>query len=213
MLPSPTSRLRFREMTPSDLDVMARLLGDPAVMEFYPRPKTRPEALAWIEWNQRNYRELGHGLWIVENHDGVFVGDCGLTWQRVNGQPRLEVGYHVVPEFQGRVWPPRLLRRAGTSPRTCSELRNSSRSSTRKIWHPGGWRRNSAWRRARMITGIQVLWRMPGRAGPSWPWSFLGLVRDIRRRVPSVSGPPTRTVAPDASHSRCSSRYERSTWA
>lgn len=102
MLPAPTSRLRFREMTPSDLDVMARLLGDPAVMEFYPRPKTRPEALAWIEWNQRNYRELGHGLWIVENHDGVFVGDCGLTWQRVNGQPRLEVGYHVVPEFQGR---------------------------------------------------------------------------------------------------------------
>lgn len=101
MLPSPTPRLLFREMTPSDLDAMARLLGDPTVMEFYPRPKTRPEALAWIEWNQRNYREHGYGLWIVENHDGAFVGDCGLTWQRVNGQPRLEVGYHVVPEFQG----------------------------------------------------------------------------------------------------------------
>ncbi|MEZ2371079.1 GNAT family N-acetyltransferase [Arthrobacter sp. RCC_34] len=102
MLPSPTSRLRFREMTPSDLDAMARLLGDPTVMEFYPRPKTRPEALAWIEWNQRNYRELGHGLWVVEDHDGTFIGDCGLTWQRVNGLPRLEVGYHVVPEFQRR---------------------------------------------------------------------------------------------------------------
>lgn len=102
MLPTLTPRLRFREMTPSDLDPMARLLGDPTVMKFYPRPKTRPEALAWIEWNQRNYGEHGYGLWIVEDRDGAFVGDCGLTWQRVNGQPRLEVGYHVVPEFQGR---------------------------------------------------------------------------------------------------------------
>ncbi|MGO4453505.1 GNAT family N-acetyltransferase [Arthrobacter sp. RAF14] len=102
MVPSPTSRLRFREMAREDLDAMARLLGDPVVMEYYPRPKTRSEALDWIEWNLRNYREHGYGLWVVESDDGTFLGDCGLTWQRVNGLPRLEVGYHVLPEFQGR---------------------------------------------------------------------------------------------------------------
>jgi hypothetical protein len=31
-------------MTSGDLDDMARLLGDPRVMAFYPAPKTRDEA-------------------------------------------------------------------------------------------------------------------------------------------------------------------------
>lgn len=102
MLPPPTSRLRFREMTPADLDNMAALLGDPAVMTYYPAPKTRSEALGWIAWNEKNYAEHGHGLWIVESSDGTFLGDCGLTWQDVNGRPELEVGYHMRTGVQGR---------------------------------------------------------------------------------------------------------------
>lgn len=89
-------------MTDDDLDAMAALLGDPNVMTFYPAPKTRQEAAAWIAWNQRNYAEHGYGLWIVETHEGQFVGDCGLTWQTVNDAPRLEVGYHVRHDLQGR---------------------------------------------------------------------------------------------------------------
>jgi len=89
-------------MTVDDLDNMAALLGDPEVMSYYPAPKTRDEALAWIQWNQNNYAEHGHGLWIVETLDGEFVGDCGLTWQKVNGRPELEVGYHVRTALQGR---------------------------------------------------------------------------------------------------------------
>lgn len=102
MLPAPTSRLRFREMTDADLDNMASLLGDPEVMTYYPAPRTREQAAGWIAWNQKNYAEHGYGLWIVETHDGQFIGDCGLTWQPVNGRPRLEVGYHVRTSAQGR---------------------------------------------------------------------------------------------------------------
>ncbi len=102
MLPADTARLRFREMTLEDLDDMARLLGDPQVMAFYPAPKSRTEARKWIEWNLENYASFGHGLWIIETLDGRFVGDCGLTWQRVNGTRRVEVGYHVLPEYQGQ---------------------------------------------------------------------------------------------------------------
>ena len=102
MLPHPTARLRFREMTLDDLDEMSSMLGDPAVMTYYPAPKTRDEAAAWIEWNQTNYARDGFGLWIVETHDGGFVGDCGLTWQQVNGRAELEVGYHVRKDLQGR---------------------------------------------------------------------------------------------------------------
>lgn len=54
--PRPTSHLTFREMTPDDIEAVAALLGDPDVMAYYPRPKTRAEALAWIAWNGRLYR-------------------------------------------------------------------------------------------------------------------------------------------------------------
>ena len=99
--PIPSARLTFRRMSESDLDDMARLLGDDAVMAHYPRPRTRDEALAWIRWNERGYARDGLGLWILEDKEGEFVGDCGLTWQTVDGVEELEVGYHVLPCRQG----------------------------------------------------------------------------------------------------------------
>lgn len=100
--PPNTQRLRFRRMRPADIELMADMLGDPEVMRFYPAPKTREQAARWITWNEENYAEHGYGLWIVETIDGEFVGDCGLTWQEVNGAFKLEVGYHVVTSKQGR---------------------------------------------------------------------------------------------------------------
>ncbi|WP_284977300.1 GNAT family N-acetyltransferase [Arthrobacter sp. efr-133-TYG-104] len=100
--PQPTLRLRFRETTETDLDSMAALLGDLEVMLFYPAPKSRDEAAGWIHWNQENYAEHGYGLWIIETYEGEFVGDCGLTWQLVNGAQKLEVGYHVRSDLQGQ---------------------------------------------------------------------------------------------------------------
>ena len=81
---------------------MSTLLGDPAVMSYYPAPKSRDEAAQWIVWNQANYAEYGYGLWIVETHAGECLGDCGLTWQEVNGRSELEVGYHFRADVQGR---------------------------------------------------------------------------------------------------------------
>jgi RimJ/RimL family protein N-acetyltransferase len=97
-----TGRLALYEMTAGDLDDMAALLGDPEVMTYYPRPKSRDEALGWIEWNRESYREFGFGLWVVRLRDsGAFVGDCGLTWQSVDGAREIEVGYHVRRAEQG----------------------------------------------------------------------------------------------------------------
>jgi RimJ/RimL family protein N-acetyltransferase len=97
-----SARLIYREMSPDDLDDMALLLGDPEVMTYYPRPKTRDEAAYWIEWNRGLYRTHGYGLWLLITPDGRFVGDCGLTPQVVDGVTELEVGYHVLPALQGR---------------------------------------------------------------------------------------------------------------
>lgn len=80
---------------------MADLLGDPTVMRFYPSPRTRDEALDWIHWNRANYAEHGYGLWIVETHEGRFVGECGLTWQSLGNARVLEIGYHTVGGLHG----------------------------------------------------------------------------------------------------------------
>ncbi|MEU7866239.1 GNAT family N-acetyltransferase [Dactylosporangium sp. NPDC049140] len=96
-----TERLVLREMDEADLDDLAELLGDPEVMRYYPRPKTRAETLEWIGVNRRRYREHGHGLWTLRLRDGdAFAGDCGLTIQHVDGVDELELGYHVVPGLQ-----------------------------------------------------------------------------------------------------------------
>ncbi|WP_308736930.1 GNAT family N-acetyltransferase [Microbacterium sp. MYb64] len=101
LLPSPTPRIRSREMDDGDLDPMAALLGDPEVMAFYPAPKTRDESAEWIANQRRRYEQDGHGLWIIETAEGEFLGDCGITWQTYNGIAVREVGYHVRADRQG----------------------------------------------------------------------------------------------------------------
>jgi RimJ/RimL family protein N-acetyltransferase len=87
-------------MTERDLDAIADLLGDPEVMAYYPAPKTRAESAEWIARMRGRYAETGHGLWVIETHEGAFVGDCGITWQSMNDLPVLEVGYHVRRSMQ-----------------------------------------------------------------------------------------------------------------
>ena len=89
-------------MGEGDLDDVARLLGDPVVMRFYPATKTRAEALDWIRWNERGYAADGFGLWLLHLHSGEFVGECGLTWQEVDGVSELEIGYQLLPAFHGQ---------------------------------------------------------------------------------------------------------------
>ncbi|MBD8868694.1 GNAT family N-acetyltransferase [Nocardioides sp. MJB4] len=52
-------------------------------------------AEGWVAWNRDNYLEHGFGLWVVETHEGGFVGDCGLTMQEVEGEWLVEAGWHV----------------------------------------------------------------------------------------------------------------------
>ncbi|WP_179500868.1 GNAT family N-acetyltransferase [Nocardioides daedukensis] len=89
VLPAPTERLRFRQMTEADLrDVATLKLGG-----------SRSPA-SWIEWTQRNYEKHGFGLWVIETHAGEFVGDCGLTMQEVEDEWFVEAGWHVRSPLQ-----------------------------------------------------------------------------------------------------------------
>ena len=70
---------------------------------FYPEMADRANVRAWIEWNLRNYDEHGLGLWALElKTSGAFLGDCGLTYQDVEGRSALEIGYHVRRSERGK---------------------------------------------------------------------------------------------------------------
>ena len=102
-LPPPTERLRFREFRDDDLDDVVAMFGDPQARRFYPEMDTPETCRGWIEWNKRNYRDHGFGLWVIEDlSTGEFLGDCGLTYQPVERERLLELGYHLLAEHRGK---------------------------------------------------------------------------------------------------------------
>ncbi len=72
------------------------MFADPEARRFFPEMFERKAAERWVERQIARFAESGYGLWVLEKrHGGGFVGDSGLTWQDVEGESILEVGYHV----------------------------------------------------------------------------------------------------------------------
>ena len=95
-----TQRLRLREVTPADLDGVAALVADGEQMRFYPRVRTRDEALAWIERASSVYERCGFGFWGVETlARGRFVGYCGIRPLTIDGAVETEMGWHIDKAF------------------------------------------------------------------------------------------------------------------
>jgi len=97
-----TARLRLREFTMNDADVMETVLGDPVAMQYYPAAFDRRGVEAWIEKNMARYQRDGHSLWAMLLKDtGELIGDCGCAVQEVEGRNEIEVGYHVRRDLWG----------------------------------------------------------------------------------------------------------------
>ena len=75
-------------MADVDLDDVAAVLTAFDPVRPNRRRRTRADAERWIVWNKRNYADHGYGLWIIEAHDGRFVGDCGLGSSACTSSPR-----------------------------------------------------------------------------------------------------------------------------
>lgn len=94
--PPCTKRVRFRRYQPDDLDAVIAMFDDPEARQWYPTHSEPDEARRWIEWNLEHYTTHGFGLWAIEDVETeVFLGDCGLTYQNVEGEQLLELGYHL----------------------------------------------------------------------------------------------------------------------
>jgi RimJ/RimL family protein N-acetyltransferase len=78
------------------------MFADSAARRFYPAMVDLPSAESWIGWNVRSYEANGFGLWVIEElSTGEFLGDCGLTYQAVEGQRSVELGYHLALRSRG----------------------------------------------------------------------------------------------------------------
>jgi RimJ/RimL family protein N-acetyltransferase len=91
-----TERFKLREFRQDDLDALAAMVEDEEQMRFYPRPKTRAEASAWISRNLSLYREYGFGFWFIESlPTSGFLGYCGIRPLALEGASEIEIGWHT----------------------------------------------------------------------------------------------------------------------
>jgi RimJ/RimL family protein N-acetyltransferase len=98
-----TERLRLRPYRQDDLDDLAEMFADPVHMAWYPSPFTREQSQAWVDRQLERYDSNGFGLLIAElREDGTFAGTIGPTYQEVEGERRVEIGWHIRPALKGR---------------------------------------------------------------------------------------------------------------
>ena len=99
-----TERLLLRPLTPADLDDLAAIQADPAVMQFFPRgPRDREATRADITGFEAIRRRRGFSPWAaVSRSDGRLVGRCGLLPITIDGEAAVEVNYLLARTSWGR---------------------------------------------------------------------------------------------------------------
>ncbi len=99
-----TERLRLRPFAAdlSDTDAFLKVVSDPISMRWYPSPFDRAMTRRWIERQLERYATDGTGLLVIEDKGtGDLLGDCGASFQDVDGDSFLELGWHVLRARQG----------------------------------------------------------------------------------------------------------------
>jgi [ribosomal protein S5]-alanine N-acetyltransferase len=91
-----TERLFLRPFAFGDDEALFSVLGDPAAMVYYPRPKTQEEVRDWVSRFRLSFLDRGVGLLaVLLKSTGELIGDCGTVEQEVEGKAEIEVGYHI----------------------------------------------------------------------------------------------------------------------
>lgn len=100
MLEIETMRLVIREFQDEDIPALYQLFSDAETMKYYPAPFSLLKTKEWVQRNQESYEKNGFGLWAVHLKDSKqCIGDCGLVAQVVDGEPEVEVGYHINKKY------------------------------------------------------------------------------------------------------------------
>ena len=96
-----TPRLRLRRLSAADWKDLATMLQDADVMYAYEHAFSDDEVSAWLDRQLVRYeKDDGLGLLAVTRlEDGAFIGQCGLTYQNVNGRAVPEIGYLLKKKY------------------------------------------------------------------------------------------------------------------
>ena len=95
-----TERLILREYKQTDFESLREIICDEETMRFYPRPYDENGVQRWLDWCVKSYRENGFGLWAIEHCETLeFIGDCGISLQKIDGEILPEIGYHINKKY------------------------------------------------------------------------------------------------------------------
>ena len=98
MAAEPSEAVRLEAWGPGDHGLLARLVGDPVMMEHL----GGPESKAKIAERQARYEQPGSGCFVIVAPDGQRAGWVGFWDSEFNGRSIFEMGWAVEPEHQGQ---------------------------------------------------------------------------------------------------------------
>jgi ribosomal-protein-alanine N-acetyltransferase len=102
-LPLHTERLIVREFTTADLDALATVFADPAVLWWEPAPYTREQTQSWLDATVARYREDGCAEYaVVIASTGELIGDCGPAFREIEGERLPELGWDLRSDRWGQ---------------------------------------------------------------------------------------------------------------
>ncbi len=100
-----TERLRLRQLTLDDVDVLFTLYRDPEIRHYFPEGTlTYEETKHELEWIiNEYYGQYGWGLWAtIQKATGAFIGRCGLLPWTIDGRAEVEVAFLLDKAYWGQ---------------------------------------------------------------------------------------------------------------
>lgn len=159
-----TERLGFRQLRADDLEWVARLMGDPLVMRYYPALRNRNDCEQWIERNRGRYLENGFGSWaLIEKSTQLPIGECGLARVELEGQSVVDISYKIFPEHWGAGFASEavgacLARAADWGIHEILAFISEANTGSRRVLEKNGF---EALRTVEVFGQIQQLWQKP----------------------------------------------------
>lgn len=95
-------RFYLREYQESDYQSLSDIYQDAENMKFFGAPYNDRMMKRLMDWTFDNYKKYGFGFWaIIDKKTGAFIGDCGLSMQKIDGEWLPEIGYHLNRKYHG----------------------------------------------------------------------------------------------------------------
>ena len=102
-LPLATKRLLIREFEGGDLDGLAAVYGDPAVLWWEPEPYSLARTSEALERILERYRTDGVAEFaVILRSSGEVIGDCGPVYREIEGERLLELGWDIRSDQWGQ---------------------------------------------------------------------------------------------------------------